>query len=305
MKRANQSLIVPFLIVFLRIGNAPAGTIEAETLEIETLKNISYGIGGDDELMCDLARPKQSGGPWPAIVCIHGGGWNSGSRDRLLKMAEEFAGHGYVAITVSYRLAPAHPFPACVEDVKTAVRFLRARADVYHVDADYIGAMGFSAGGHLALMLGLTDAKDDLKGTGGYASHSSRVQAVVDFFGPTHLADPAWNMLPNQTLTQFIGSTFSENREAYKRASPITYVTKDDAPVLIFHGTVDRTVPIAQSELLEKKLMGVGIECKLVRMKGMGHGWGGTMFAKSMAGAIGFFDRHLKNGKPKQSSDQF
>ena len=283
------------IVVTLAPLSALAQSETSASLETVTIRNITYGHGGDVELQCDLVQPKESDGFWPGVVCIHGGGWNSGSRDRFLKLAQQIAGRGYVAITVSYRLAPQHRFPACVEDVKAAVRFLRANAAPYHVDPDHVGAVGFSAGGHLALMLGLTDTDAALEGAGGHAEQSSRVQAVVDFFGPTHLADPVWNLAPNQTLIQFIGSTFSEDRNAYKRASPIFYVSKDDPPVLIFHGTADRLVPITQSQLLEKKLTEAGVTCKLVRMEGMGHGWGGDAFAKTLAGTIAFFDRHLKS----------
>src|SRR5205807_1312751 len=136
---------------------------------------------------------KTGAGPFPAVVCIHGGGWRAGSREQLSRpdkslgersFIETVAGHGYVAISISYRLAPAAKFPAQIEDCKAAGRWLRASAKKYRVDPKHIGAVGASAGGHLACLLGTTRKKDGFEGKGGHADESSAVQAVVNFFGP-------------------------------------------------------------------------------------------------------------------------
>src|SRR5262249_51489713 len=148
---------------------------------VQVEKDLVYGKGGDTDLQLDLAMPKDGAGPFPALVCIHPGSWRQGNRQQLGQTIEVLAGHGYAAVTVSYRLVPTAIFPAQIEDCKAAVRWLRANAKKYKVDPDRIGAIGFSAGGHLACLLGTTDRNDGLEGNGGNPEQSSRVQAVVSF----------------------------------------------------------------------------------------------------------------------------
>src|SRR4029450_7738136 len=112
----------------------------------------------------DLARPAQGDGPFPAVLVIHGGAWRGGDKAAVGPILPEFISHGYVAISPQYRFCPKEPFPAQVHDVKAAVRWIKAHAKDYEVDADHIGAMGFSAGGHLAMMLGVTGPDDGLEG---------------------------------------------------------------------------------------------------------------------------------------------
>src|SRR5712691_3000594 len=119
---------------------------------------------------------KDGTAPFPALVCIHGGGWRIGNRQQLDQSIETFAGRGYVAVTVSYRLAPQAKFPAQIEDCKATVRWLRANAKDLKINPERIGALGFSAGAHLACLLGTTDERDGLEGDGGNPKQSSRVQ---------------------------------------------------------------------------------------------------------------------------------
>jgi acetyl esterase/lipase len=178
-------------------------------------RDVAYGDG--DELKLNLARPQKQDGRVPCVVVIHGGGWAGGSREAHDDITWKFAQRGYVSATLGYRLAPKHRFPAAVDDVQAAVRFLRANAEKYGIDPDRIGAIGFSAGGHLAMMLGVMDPGE---------GPSGKVNAVVSFFGPTDLAAEDLS-----DESKRIVATFVEKPEDRAKASPLTYVTQDDPPI--------------------------------------------------------------------------
>jgi acetyl esterase/lipase len=168
--------------------------------------NIVYSnVGGKMEM--DIVRPRQaSAEPRPAIVLVHGGGFRAGNRQSYLPVAIRLAERGYVAATVSYRLAPRNQFPAPVHDVKAAVRFLRANAAKYGIDSEHIGAMGGSAGGHLVLFLGLTGGVEEFEGSGPNREFSSRVSCVVDYYGPTDFTQSySKSVDAAAVLPQFLG----------------------------------------------------------------------------------------------------
>ena len=243
---------------------------------------ITYGKGGDVELKLDLARPASGKGPFPALIFIHGSGWGWWSVGRrqycsaLIKAAER----GYVAVTVDHRVISVkendktkYLFPAQVYDVKCAVRWLRANAKKYKIDPNRIGAVGHSSGGHLALMLGLTDPSHGLEGECGNLKFSSRVQAVVNLAGSTELISKyheAAGFIPI-VLVEFLGGTPEEVPDQYKIASPLTYVSKDDPPVLTIQGDRDLSVPPKQAELLDAKMKEAGASHMLIIKKGVGH----------------------------------
>jgi acetyl esterase/lipase len=258
-------------------------------------RDLVYGKGGDEDMKLDLARPKDGQGPFPTIVCLHGGGWRSGNRQQLNKLIELLASRGFVAATVSYRLAPVAKFPAQIEDCKAAVRWLRANAAKYKINPDAIGAVGFSAGGHLACLLGTADKEAGLEGKGGNPDQSSRVQAVVSFFGPTSFVEKTWQKAHEDTFfIPFLGDTFEKIPEKYKQASPLVYVTKDDPPFLFFHGSKDPLVNISQSQIMAEKLQSVGVSAKLVTLEGEQHGWGGNKLTQTLDQTIAFFAEKLK-----------
>ena len=272
--------------------------------EVTLTKGITYGKGGAAELKLDLAQPEAEG-PFPAIVFIHGGGWYQGDRKGYLDDIQEAARRGYVAVSVSYRLmqfdeakketTTAEPiFPAQVHDVKAAVRWLRANAETYHVDPNRIGATGGSAGGHLSLMLGLTDADDDLEGEGGNSDQSSRVQAVVNVFGPTEMKSCHEGSVVPWIFRLFMGGTPDEVSETYRVASPITYVSQDDPPILTLHGDKDLLVPIAQATMLDERMKEAGADHTLLILEGAGHGFGGKHQQQAMTAQWDFFAERLK-----------
>ncbi len=262
--------------------------------DIVLKKDIVYGKGGTQDLMLDLAMPGGDG-PFPAVVCVHGGGWKEGNRGQLALLITYLANRGFVAATVSYRLAPQHRFPAQIEDCKAAVRWLRANAKTCKIKPNHIGAVGFSAGGHLVSLLGAADKSAGFEGNGGNPGEPSGVQAVVNFFGPTDFITKTWTKQIEETyFIPFLGGTYDENRETYKKASPLHYVNKNNPPFLFIHGDKDTLVDIHHSKVMDAKLREVGVSSQLTVMKGLGHGWYGPELLQSLDQTAKFFEDKLK-----------
>ncbi len=267
------------------------------TLEIVVENDLEFGKGGEEPLKLNLCRPA-NGGPHPGVICIHGGGWRGGSKASLQALTTRLAKEGFVAITVQYRFAPKHPFPAQVEDVKCAVRWLRANADKLGLNPEKIGAIGFSAGGHLSLMLGATDAKDGLEGDGGHPNHDSKVQAVVNFFGPADLR-LKYPDIVHGLLRDFVGGEIQEKQDVIRLASPVSYLDGKDAPILTFHGTADPIVPYEQATVLDQACKEAKLPHRLETLEQAGHGWGGEQLLETLEKSIEFFNQQLK-GAPAQ-----
>jgi acetyl esterase/lipase len=195
---------------------------------------------------------------------------------------------------VQYRLVPAARWPAQIEDVKCAVRYLRANADKYGIDNQRFGAIGFSAGAHLSMLLGTMDEKDGLEGNGGSEGQSSKVQAVISYFGPTDLAAKDFPVQVNGMIYDFLGGTPDEKSGNFKAASPVTYIDKDDAPILMFMGTKDRLVPYNQAYELADTMTKVGLPGRVELILGADHGWGGAELARTGAAGVAFFNERLK-----------
>ncbi|OGN92650.1 MAG: hypothetical protein A2Z75_08305 [Chloroflexi bacterium RBG_13_50_10] len=263
-------------------------------------RDVTYGVADGVALKMDIYYPKAAEGTMPAVLYVHGGGWTKGDKRIGAGASEipELVSRGYLVAAINYRLAPQYKFPAQIEDVKCAVRFLRANAATYGIDPERIGAWGGSAGGHLVSLLGVTDATAGFEGNGGYADQSSRVQAVVDMFGPSDLT-VAFQGANTQLLEQVFGTT-DHNSDIVKRASPVTWISSDDPPLLILHGEKDTLVPPSQSKLLYDRLITAGVPATLTIVKNAGHGFapaGGTIDPSRTAITkivADFFDKHLK-----------
>lgn len=262
--------------------------------------DVSYGTGGGVPLHMDIARPKTADGPLPAVVFIHGGGWRGGDKAAFRGALLGYAKAGYVAVSVQYRFAPAHKWPAQIEDVKCAVRYLRGRAKELNIDSERIGAAGGSAGGHLALLLGTTHGRKELEGTGGHAEFSSRVSAVASIAGPTDF-EQVFPPLVEVMIQDLLGGTRPGDSAVNKNASPIHHLTPDDAPLLAIHGTADELVPYAQATSLTQACKEKGIDASLITIENGGHGFGGDPAGWHSANLkmLAFFDHHLKH-KPSE-----
>ena len=287
--RSLHSLLLTSLIGLI---SARAEPTIPDTVNFEP--GIEFSNPDNQHLELDLARPKTGEGPFPAIVCIHGGGFRAGTRDGYDAMCVTLAQKGYVAITVTYRLAPAYQFPAAVHDCKAAVRWLRANAEKYHVDPTRIGAMGGSAGGHLALFLGVTAGVDRFEGEGN-RDQSSAVKAVVSYSGPSDLTKSYGKSVDAaEVLPLFFGGDLSTKLRRHIVGSPLNWVTPEAAPTLCIHGTADNYVAFEQAQWMVDRLKSSGVEAELLSFEKAGHGLKGDDAQKADAAMIAFFDRQLK-----------
>lgn len=226
------------------------------------LTNLDYCTADPAQKM-DVYFP-DSGGPWPVLMYVHGGSWMHGDKSEAALFARGLTAYGYLVVSINYRLYPPATFPAMIEDVKCAVRALRANAAQYNLDPNRIGAMGASAGGHLVALLGTT-AADSGWDVGEYLDQSSRVQAVIAMAGVMDLSQN----FPNADIEAMKRVGFGEYN--VMEASPITHVTPDDPPFLLIHGDRDELVPYEQSQLMYDRLIQIGVPAQLVIVKNAGH----------------------------------
>jgi acetyl esterase/lipase len=276
---------------------AIAATVPAradEPAPVETKNDVVYRTIDGRELKLDLALPARGDGPFPAVLVIHGGAWRGGDKASNRPILVEMARRGYVAASPQYRFCPKDLFPAQVHDVKAAVRWLKSHATEYRLDPARVGATGFSAGGHLALMLGVTDPDDDLEGDVPADAPDSRIRAVVNYFGPTDLLAEDIPAVSKPLLRDFIGGSAQEKPEAAKLASPVTFATADDPPILTFQGTKDPLVPHTQAFRLADAMTAAKTPGRLEILVGAGHGWGGDDLKRTLEETMTFFDQHLK-----------
>jgi acetyl esterase/lipase len=257
--------------------------------------DLEYSIAGGKgyRLALDVVRPRDSANPLPVVVCIHGGGFRAGNREHYLPLCVRLAQHGYVAATVSYRLSPLYQFPSPVEDVKTAIRWLRANARRFNLDPARIGVTGESAGGTLTLFTALTPDVPELEGTGNL-DQSSKVSCVVNYYGATDFTKSYGKSRDAaDVLPLFLGGDLDHERVAHERASPLNWVTPRAAPVLTIHGTEDPYVAYEQAGWITERLRNAGVETELETIQGGGHGFDGANAEHAEQRMMEFFDRHL------------
>jgi len=285
-------------------GRTPLPTKPAQgTIEYD----IAYGNVGGVALMMDVYYPAVADKPVPAIIYVHGGAWISGDKasDEAVRFIPDLVDQGYLVASVNYRLAPEHKFPAQIEDVKCAVRHLRANAANYGIDPSRIGAVGASAGGHLVALLGTSDPSLGLEGSCGYIDESSRVQAIVDLCGPTDLTALLFDVDYISWIEEFYATaaeqvlgTRDPNAAIVSKVSPVTHVTSDDPPFLIIHGEQDILVPVSQAEILYNQLVDAQVPASLVVVQNAGHDLTGNDASMTLDEIVDmiadFFDQHLK-----------
>ncbi len=272
--------------------------------------DVPYGRAANTANLLDVYRPRDAAGPLPAVVWVHGGAWFLG--DKWPFPGLPLVGHGFVVVSINYRLSSAAPFPAQVQDCKGAIRFLRAHAAEYHIDPARIGAWGESAGGHLVALLGTSGGSPDVEGAvGGNLDQSSRVQAVCDWFGPTDLtrftaeAEAAGHppgRFDDFVMRAFLGGNPADHMGLVTLANPIHYLpvagpAAGVPPFLILHGDRDRVVPVEQSRLLADALTADGVPVTFRVVPGLGHGF---PFARADVGPVtlAFFQRQLAAAVP-------
>lgn len=258
------------------------------------------------DLYLPADRPK--GARSPAVVMIHGGGWAGGDKaeGRSFNVCTTLAKAGYICASVNYMMDAGKRWPTNLYDCKNAVRFLRVNAEKYQVDADHIGVIGGSAGGHLALMVAYTNRVPILEPASPYPLVSDEVSCVVDMYGITNLltrrkTDDQGNPVgPPITWEALLATKPDEDPKTWKLASPINHVSKSTPPTLILQGIIDTTVDRDQSKELARKLEENGLEHQLILLENVGHTFDLQSWAKKPLPCdlrpivIAFFDKHLK-----------
>ncbi len=236
--------------------------------DIKEYKDIVYKTIDSTDLKLDIYHLKNISASAPLLLFIHGGAWKKGDKHDYLLYLIDYAKKGYITATVQYRFTDKASFPAQIRDINSAIVWLKENADDYHINNKKIAVIGGSAGGHLAMMAGYASDISEFKERKD-SSISSRVQAVVDLYGPVDLTTEYAR--EQSSVISLIGKNYNEAPDLYKMASPKTFITEDDPPTLIFQGTLDELVPVSQSDNLAKQLEEKGLEVDYHRLEGWPH----------------------------------
>lgn len=289
--------LTPSLSAFLALAMTVAACSSVIADEPRVQKDIEFANVDGHSLKLDLYEP--AAGESQLLVWIHGGGWRSGSKPNCL--VSWLTGHGYSVASISYRLTDKATFPAQIYDCKAAVRWLRANAEKFGYSTDRIAVAGSSAGGHLAALMGTSGDAKDLEGTvGGNLDQSSRVDAVVDFYGATDFVlrsktQPSRANKEGSVVYLLLGGGADQKVELAKAASAAFHVTKDDPPFLIFHGDKDNKVLLDQSERIVEVYQKAGLPITLHILEGSGHGGEEFYLGDRRKLIVEFLKLHLGN----------
>lgn len=292
-------------LVMVVISWCLASAVQAdETSSVRIERDLVYAEVDGQALKLNLYLPSGEEKA-PLVVWIHGGGWRGGSKNK--PSIKEITKHGFALASISYRFTDAAIFPAQIHDCKGAVRWLRANADRFGYEADWVAVAGSSAGGHLALLMGTSGGVTELEGNvGGNLNESSRVQAVIDYFGPSDFVLRGKNQ-PERAYTNksgsfaLLGGVAGEKLDPKMEefASPAHYVSADDPPLLIFQGRKDHTVLPEQSEHIAKLYSDAGLKAELVIIENAAHG--GKLFfeGEHFEQAARFLKAHAPKTEPR------
>lgn len=308
MRHRIPPLVVALLTAAFAFGAAAQQTRPAPRVPagVKFELDIPYIPDGDAAQKLDVYLPeKASDKPLPTLIWIHGGGWRAGNKANPPGLA--LIATGYAVASIEYRFSQKAVFPAQIQDCQAAIRFLRANAKKYNLDPEKFGVWGASAGGHLSALVGTAGGRKAFAPIGGNEDQSDRVQCVIDIFGPANfnsvMAQAAadqnvkniftWNT-PGDPYSGLIGGKLGQDKDKCDAVSPITYVSRENPPFLIHHGTADALVPYQQSVELADALKKAGVEVTLQTFPGAGHG--GPAFSLPAVNELNrrFFDKHLK-----------
>lgn len=299
--------------VLAMLGLAVAVLVRRVLPPVPKWKDVAYAQVSPAQKL-DVYLPRGEG-PFPAVIYVHGGGWNMGDKalpPRVVQPYSQVLDHGYGLVSVNYRLSTEAPFPAQIQDVKAAVRFLRAHSDAYGLDPDRFAAWGDSAGAHLAVLLGTSAGVGELEGAWlGNPDQSSRVQAVVDWYGPMdflqmdpqalangcQISEDNAQSRPDSLTSRLIGAPIIDRPDLVLAANPVRYVSSEAPPFLIEHGTKDCNVAPQQSQMLYEALAeAVGPErVTLIYLTETGHGGPPFLSAANLRAVWEFLDKYLRN----------
>lgn len=248
-------------------------------------RDIEFAKRGTKSLKADVYLPPEGEGPFPGVLMVHGGAWTVGTKTDMSMHARRLATKGYAVVSIEYRLAPQHKFPAQIEDCRTALLWIRENAARFQIDPSRIAGFGYSAGGHLVCLLGLLNGEDE----------NERLQAVVAGGAPCEFRN-----LPERSslLTYWLGGPPSELPEIYRDASPASFVSADDPPIYFYHGEHDRMVPSRSAMQLHQRLKAKGVRTDMHLVADAGHIK--TFFdLQSVDLAAQFLDDVLKPSQPE------
>jgi len=250
-----------------------SATAQAPEQPFTIVSDVQYCTGGGQPLLMDVFLPKhRNRTPTPAVLWIHGGGWERGDKNGS-SGAEMLAKEGFVTASLFYRLSGDWPFPADIEDCKCAIRYLRANAAKYGIDPDRIGVAGASAGGQLAELVATAPSSAGLEGTGGWQNVSSKVVAAAAYYGASDFTVGAMQFQHHtgKVVSKLFRGTEKEKPELYRQASPIVYVSKESPPLLLAHGEEDELVPFDQSVKMVGAYRKLGVPVEFIPVKNAGH----------------------------------
>lgn len=281
------------------------GILSVATGAPNTLATLKGGISYTDvdngfarsHLMMDILQPDRAAqaGPTPAIVFVSGNSWRSIDRACHVPTLAQFARAGFLVASIDYRISGEAVFPAALQDVKAAVRFLRAHAKTYNLNPACIGMWGNSAGGHLTAMAATTGDLPAFENDK-WPGFSSSIQAAVPWYAPSDLSDLPSDVLMVENVQMGCNVKDPANAARVKTASPLAYVSAQTPPLLLVHGTVDPVVPLFHSERLHQAVLAAGGTSTLLRVEGALHSFGEvSSVPEVMAAMLAFFNKHLKN----------
>jgi len=292
-----------------RTHDDPTAVVPEQITGARLYRDVEYAvIPGFRPLLLDLMVPSHVKNP-ALVISVHGGAWLSGShKDRAddpnhALLFEALLTAGFAVATVQYRLSKEVTFPAQAHDVSAAIRWLRSAADVVGINAESIGLVGDSAGGHLVLIAGANSANAELEGDLGIVGVRSTVEAVTSWYGPTRLDTMDAESLPHSPFAHdaadspesiLIGGQVPLNTDKARWSSPISHVSERSAPTLMLHGTQDAIVPFQQSVAHHEALESCGVESTLRLIDGADHGFVGVDIAPLIAETVNFFREKLK-----------